>query len=176
MSKKQLLPITWEELKKYDGNPPPKALTRLPNINIAYRMYNKKLSQSSGVNANEFITKKLTNEYPSEYNIITKNKFPYYLDPQILHLVLWINPLYESDAKNTEQAIRGEIAAKLNDKNADFVLYENLPKHRSISTVRHYQLFVLCSVGKNDKIDKNDKNDKNDKKEIENKLLLKPMF
>lgn len=166
MSKKTFSQISWEELKKYDGNPPPKALTRLPNINIAYRQYNKKLSQSSGISANDFIMKKLTNDYPSEYNIITKNKFPYYLDPRILHLVLWVNPLYETDAKNTEQAIRDNVATKLGVKDksaANFVLYENLPKHRSISTVRHYQLFVLC--GNTD-----------DKKEIENKLSLKPMF
>lgn len=169
MAKHAIHPITWDELKKYDGNPPPKALTRLPNINIAYRLYNKKLSQTSGYNPNEFIMKKLTNNYTAEYNIITKNKFPYHLSPQIMHLVLWVNPLYETDPKNTEQAIRDSIEEKLG-ATAEFVLYENLPKHRSISAVRHYQLFVLCCG------EQSGKTAKNSKKEIEDKLSLKPML
>lgn len=124
--------MDWETLKKYDGDPPEKALPRKVWMNIKYGEYRRKLrEEGKSLNSHivEFLVKK-----PDRF-FITRNKFPYDLAKGIHHLVVWANPVYNV----SEEEIRDFIEST---GVADYVLFENEPKHKSIGEVNHYHFFV----------------------------------
>lgn len=124
---------SWEELKKYDGRAPESALSRPKHINVRYGYFKKQL-KGDGLTLKEFIMKKIFDEHENKKFIITRNKFPYDVAENVEHLVVWLNPLFDA----TEEEIRDYLGEKLDD----YIMYENKPGHRSVSDLKHYQLFV----------------------------------
>lgn len=123
--------MDWTTLKKYDGNPPEKALPRKVWMNVKYGQYKKKLKEE-GKSINSHIIEFLVNK-PDRF-FITYNKFPYDLAKGIHHLVVWVNPMYTVSEE--------EIRSFIESTGVDYILFANKPKHKSISDIDHYQLFL----------------------------------
>ena len=110
--------MDFETLKKFHKNPPINGeLKRKPEIEELYKNYKK---------TNDFIKNLFTNNIW----IITENKFPYDLKPNIDHKIIWF--------KNT-------INYKLIDflfRDQDIVYFENCYKNKSIKSILHVHIFI----------------------------------
>jgi len=103
------------------------------NIN-RYKIHKFLLKQKNILLQNYVNDKYLKSKY---YNLV-QNSFPYNLEKNILHLVLWIN---KDVIINVEEIIKLELK-KINKENHIFLFFEN-PKHfRSIKKIKHFQVFV----------------------------------
>jgi len=79
-------------------------------------------------------TDKLTFESEDVYYVIRRNDFPYWLEPNIEHYVLW-----------TSVEFTREHAGKiLHEKfpESDIIYFSNTPDKKSVKGVCHYQIFV----------------------------------
>ena len=85
--------ITWEQLLEYHLSKPDKSLLRTKEIQSKYDKYTDIL-KLNGMSINKYIISVLFSEDNCDKKfLITKNKFPYNLDKDITHLLIWINPL-----------------------------------------------------------------------------------
>lgn len=95
----------------------------------------KFLLKKNNINISDYISNKYLKN--KKYYLV-KNTFPYHLEKNILHLVLWINDFKITDIK---QLIKKELEKKYK-KEYEFLFFEN-PKHlRSINDIKHFQVFV----------------------------------
>jgi len=79
-------------------------------------------------------TNNLTFESEDVYYIIKKNDFPYWLEPNIEHFVLW-----------TSEEFTKEHAGKIIHEKFpeyDVIYFTNSPDKKSVKGVSHYQIFV----------------------------------
>ena len=95
----------------------------------------KFLLKKNNINISDYISNKYLKN--KKYYLV-KNTFPYHLEKNILHLVLWINDFKITDIK---QLIKKELEKKYK-KVYEFLFFEN-PKHlRSINDIKHFHIFV----------------------------------
>ena len=158
-------PLNWDYIEKLDDNPPPKALPRALKTQKRYGGYLAALKRK-GTTIEEDIMSRIINNHQDQQFIVTKNDFPYSVDKDIAHLVLWVNPLFASpnkSEKDTELAAREFIMSlisheyTINEVNKNntinevdnnkiplkvYSMFENNPKNRSVNNVRHFQLFI----------------------------------
>ena len=122
--------INWEELKQI----------------IKYKEYFKfkrSLFNSNRYLVHKFLLKKeniklhnyITNKYlkNKKYSLV-KNDFPYNLEKNILHLVLWIN---DGEIIDIEEVIKKELK-----NNYEFLYFENPVNLRSVLEIKHLQVFI----------------------------------
>ena len=101
--------INWLELNKIIENKNYIKFKR-SSFNTSKYLIHKFLLTKKNINLHNYITNKyLINK---NYNLV-KNDFPYYLEKNILHLVLWIN---KHVIINIEEVIKLEIVNKLKKK------------------------------------------------------------
>jgi len=67
---------------------------------------------------------------------IRKNDFPYDIEPNINHYILWI----KDESLSIEDIIYSSFKI---DKKEDILWYRNSPENRSIKTIVHYHIFLL---------------------------------
>lgn len=144
-------PLSWEDLIKYDNNPPDGALPRQESVKRRYGGYLGAL-KARGTNIEEDIMGRILKNHTEQRFIITKNDFPYYVDKNVSHMVLWVNPLFASptdSAEETEKMARDFIMALISHEYTNdgipvkvYSMFENNPKNRSVTNVRHFQLFI----------------------------------
>ena len=126
--------IKWEDIKDINvNNPPNYRFMRKPEDEIKYKNYLISLQKKSLTPHKNIIDNIIGNNI---YKLV-KNTFPYDLDKEIDHWILWINP----KNKLTFQ----EINNLLKNKFRNFVYFSNLEKNKSIKTIEHYQIFVCNS-------------------------------
>lgn len=140
--------MEWGELLQFDGNPPQKAFLRQPEVHQQLRDDNAIIPK--GLSIGDLIKFDLITSHHNAQYIVTVNKYPYAFDDSILHLVIWINPVF-SKKSHIETELRLFVSAKLGDhsmpKNQTdkkFIIYENPNNKRSIPEVTHYHLLVNC--------------------------------
>ena len=105
------------------------------NFNSTRYYIHKFLLKKNNINISDYISNKYLKN--KKYYLV-KNTFPYHLEKNILHLVLWINDLNITDIK---QLIKKELEIKYK-KEYSFLFFEN-PKHlRSINDIKHFHVFV----------------------------------
>lgn len=131
--------LSFEDLIKYDGNPPEKALPRQKGVQVRYGYYQRSF-RKNGTSLGQYIVNCIFNNYKDDRFIITVNSFPYLVTEDVAHLVVWENPLYDV----TENEIRTYISEQ--SPNDEFVMYRNKEKHQSIASIKHWQLFVKRSL------------------------------
>ena len=68
------------------------------------------------------------------------NKFPYDLEKNIIHCVLWLNPIIQDKFINNKKFIYTILKKYIPNK--PFLFHMNLPENRSINTIPHYQVFI----------------------------------
>jgi hypothetical protein len=123
-----LRPVTWDELKTYDRNPPTGILERESSMKEKYDQHRKNVKDiNSYLMDNLFAnnTKKI---------LFTMNDFPYWVTDDINHLVCWVRP-------GNEYSI-DEVSEILTSVYTDFVIFENLPANKSVKLIQHFQIFV----------------------------------
>ena len=134
--------ISFDDLKQYDGNPPDKALKRKTYLNVMYGKHVKKLKES-GLTISDYILGKILNDYKTDKIIVTQNRFPYDVQTNVMHLLVWLNPLYDGDEKYVRDVLKDSGLDK-----GTYVLFENDPDHRSVPGVRHFHLFIKTADAK----------------------------
>ncbi|ORX48092.1 hypothetical protein BCR36DRAFT_584406, partial [Piromyces finnis] len=79
-------------------------------------------------------TKKLIFESEDVYYTIRRNDFPYWLEPNIGHFVLW----------TSEEFTREHAGKILHEKfpESDIIYFSNTPDKKSVKGVCHYQIFT----------------------------------
>ena len=100
--------VTWDFLMNFDYTKPLNKKTRSQKT---YNNYKKHISYLilNKIDINKYIYQKylLDNDY-----CIRKNEFPYNVDDNIFHYILWINPNYEK--KLTNKKILEIVISKMN--------------------------------------------------------------
>ena len=164
--------LTFNDLLQYNDKPPASALPRTKAVSHLYSVYLRKL-KANKTTPGEVILKKIFEHEDSKF-IITENKFPYNIADNLVHLVVWINPLFDAtvsdirqyldnafsasgtsdassntttttNAPNATNALNTTSTTTTNQTQVKYVLYKNLPAHASIDNVDHYHLFMLRS-------------------------------
>ena len=128
--------ITWEFLMNYDYNIPLKEDVRSEHTINDYDIW-KKYIKDNNLNINNYLHKK----YLSDCNYcIEKNRFPYNVEENIFHYVLWINKNYEYKLNNKK--ILDIITLKMNELNySGYICFENHELSKSVDDILHYQIF-----------------------------------
>lgn len=122
-------PTSFSALKAYDPDSSP-ALSRKPWVQHAYNQY---MARTKPANA---ILNTFKEHFPTAKFIIMQNRFPYHVEPDINHLVAWINPKFPDVAC-------ADIEAYLHLRGvSDYAIFMNSPKNRSVKSILHYHLFV----------------------------------
>tara|TARA_B100000902_G_C27005899_1_gene762206 strand:+ start:109 stop:588 length:480 start_codon:yes stop_codon:yes gene_type:complete len=153
--------ITWVFLKKYHLNPPTIMLLRKIDVQKKYINF-KKIIKENNNNIKNYI---LTNFFKNNENIIfIKNNFPYDVELNIYHYILWFNSnsihldeidkLDKLDKNNYEKNILKYIKyffdnKKINDttinnyifSNYEFIFFENIKENKSINSIKHIHVF-----------------------------------
>ena len=122
--------MNWNYLKKNNLS---KKINRKPEIDLAY--------QNEKKNYNGNYEKYLLDTYLNNrlYNL-QLNKFPYDLEKNIVHCVLWLNPIIQKSFIHNKKFIYTILKKYIPNK--PFLFHMNLPKNRSINTIPHYQVFI----------------------------------
>ena len=122
--------MNWEKLKKC------KLLTKLTRKFEIQRAYDNEKKKYIGNYDKYLLNKYLNNRL---YNL-QLNKFPYDLENNIIHYVLWLNPIIQESFIHNRKFIYTIIKKYVPDK--PFLFHMNLPKNRSIKSIPHYQVFI----------------------------------
>lgn len=107
-------------------------IDRLPHIEKLYVSNKIKYKNYDNYILNNYLKNRLYNLQP--------NKYPYNLEKNIKHYVLWLNPMlkykYIYDKKFIHKLLKKKI------KNKQFYFYMNKIDKRSVKTIPHYQVFI----------------------------------
>lgn len=71
--------------------------------------------------------------------VLLKNDFPYDVQNDIQHMVLWFNPNQRSDM--IQQVQLNEVISAL-ELHHEVVYWENKPEIRSVGDIKHYHVFL----------------------------------
>ena len=117
--------LTWDFLKKYDHK---QKLYRKPEIEEKYIAH----VQSLNGEVHEYI---MNNIIKANKYIIVDNTFPYDVEENLEHKLLWINPdtvLQEDEVDKIISSVFGET-----------IYFRNEPKNQSVKGIAHYHIFVM---------------------------------
>jgi len=125
--------ISWNDLKQYHFNPPNILLPRKEKVQKKYDVHKKKI----GIPIDKYILNTILHDVKFK---ITINLFPYDLEKNILHYILWISP--------NHKLFKNEIESIINNyfKCQKFICYQNKIEAKSIKTIEHYHIFILQNM------------------------------
>jgi tRNA G10 N-methylase Trm11 len=121
--------MTWNELKDINIKP-----HRKPELEKEYLIFRNNNKNCDYIKSSIFTDK--TKEL-----YLTTNKFPYDLEDNILHLIIWDFKPFDNEKKNKTR-YRNFIKKFFNPKNFDIILRVNKPEHQSIPEFKHCHLFL----------------------------------
>ena len=122
--------ITWDNLKQYHLNPPHNRLSRSVDINQNYESYKR-----THTNTTQIIIDRNFKNNDKTFSI-ELNNFPYDVEDNIEHFVLWINPNKEHEIVNNTEIYK-YIESHFENK---VIYFENNINNRSIN-LRHFHIF-----------------------------------
>lgn len=148
----------WEELKSYNCNPPVRVLERTGEMQASYEKHVMDLG-----NKNILVSDYIKNKYFSDNEKdkmceISLNEFPYNIENNVYHLLLWFNPLHFNNDENlndikytkliesyVEKAINNKLIPYNNNLKYEPIYFENHNFNRSIRAIKHIHIFIkLC--------------------------------
>ena len=146
--------LSWSYLKKYHTNPPTIIFPRKDEVLEKYTIFKTKL-----INKNLSTKDYIQNNYfkKKENYIFIKNNFPYELEDNILHFVLWFHTKFTNnssnnfpnDLNNHEIFIKKCIKESFKEfDNYEYIFFENNLNCRSIPDIRHVQVFMKNKINK----------------------------
>ena len=120
--------LTWDFLKKYNHE---QKLSRKHEIEEKYIAHVRSLNGK----VHEYI---MHNIIKSNKYIIVDNTFPYDLEENLEHKLLWINP----DTVLEEVEVN-KIICSVFDEN---IYFRNIHKNQSVKGIVHYHIFVMKNL------------------------------
>ena len=126
--------ISWNQLRKYQLVPPTKKLGRKENIQKLYNRYIQSFNKLD-TTIEEYLILKYFDEDVDKDLYLEKNSFPYNVEDNITHYILWINP-----KKNINNLQIYQYIDYIFD-DTERIYFENLPKNRSVN-FRHFHIFA----------------------------------
>jgi hypothetical protein len=128
--------MDWKTLKQFHLNPPTYAFNRSEDVKREYREFIDKV----GKPISEVIRERFfphADPLSSTRWIYALNKFPYEMDPDIVHTVAWIQP--------GEKISEEDIIKDLHVRNIeDMVVFRNPTNLMSVPALDHIQVFILA--------------------------------
>lgn len=122
--------MEWSTLINFDHKK--NKISRKDNIQALYDSEKNKKKNYDKYILNMYLDNKLYNLQP--------NKYPYDLDKNIKHYVLWLHPMLKSKHINDKKFIHKLLKTKI--RNNQFYFYMNSQQHKSIKSIPHYQVFI----------------------------------
>jgi hypothetical protein len=131
--------ITWDLLKEYEKKPPKSSSTyRTKNVNDAYKIHKSRLKQQN-ITLSQHIIKSVFNNNPNEIIKLESNSFPYFIEDNVKHYLLWLNPL----VKHTNINLLDHIPYQFNKyKDENIAIISNTKEARSIPEIDHIHIFI----------------------------------
>lgn len=126
----------WSKLKLFHFNPPIITLQRHPSIQKKYITHQKNLN----IPLDQYLYEKIFTKN-QDYSF-QPNTFPYYLESNIEHWVLWWNPKKENSILDDKKWVEKIIEKNWCKKKYEYSCFENFTKDRSVQTIRHFQIFI----------------------------------
>tara|TARA_Y100001970_G_C14183685_1_gene831287 strand:- start:964 stop:1389 length:426 start_codon:yes stop_codon:yes gene_type:complete len=126
--------IEWDQLKFFHKNPPKYSL---PKSLKDYNMYKNRLSNVKNIYL-YLIEKYFKN---NDFFILEPAEFPYYVDININHRILWFNPKFYRKIKINDKFIEQILKKKIN--NNKYIYFENKNVNKSIKNIIHVHVFTL---------------------------------
>ena len=128
------MPHSWDFISQFSlKNPPTIQLGRKQSVQDSYSK-KKKYLQFINKNIHDHLMESLFSDN-KEYRYL-KNDYPYNLEDNIQHNVLWINPAY-NEKYNEEYIIH-----LLNSFDTEYIVFRNNPSNMSIPSIIHYHVFT----------------------------------
>ena len=125
--------ISWKYLKQFHFNSPNILLPRKEKVQKKYDIHKEKI----GMSIDNYILDTILHNLRYK---ITINRFPYDLEKNISHHILWISPNYIIVKKDIENIINTFFGYK------KFICYKNKIEARSIKTIEHYHIFIFQNM------------------------------
>jgi len=124
--------VTWEELKEYiriknTGEKQPDLYRSLVE-SIKYYQHKEQVGD-----VNSYL---LTKVLRDKKYILVVNSFPYYLEDNILHYLIWIAPNYSLSSDK----IKCIVEERFSDQ--PYLIYKNYDEYQSIKSIEHYHVFI----------------------------------
>ncbi len=126
--------LSWDDLKRMDNNPPEHGLARRPDVEQSYQEH-LAARRGAGITIDDYINQNIMR---AENIVLTGNDFPYWIAPDIAHLLLWMRAGHELDI----DAARAYVAELAQTGAENIVLFQNHISNRSVKSVPHYQVFI----------------------------------
>jgi hypothetical protein len=125
--------ISWKYLKQFHFNPPNILIPRKEKVQKKYDIHKEKI----GMSIDNYILDTILHNLRYK---ITINRFPYDLEKNISHHILWIFPNHIILKKDIENIINTFFGYK------KFICYKNKIEARSIKTIEHYHIFIFQNM------------------------------
>lgn len=122
--------MDWNTLILFDFNN--NKIDRKNNVQQAYNNEKKKIKNYPKFILNTYLDNKLYNLQP--------NKFPYNLNNNIKHYVLWLHPMLDLKYITNKKLINSILKKYI--PNNEYIFYMNSYNNRSIKQIPHYQVFI----------------------------------
>ena len=129
--------MEWDYVQRFHMNPPPSAadLPRNKNVDIKYQEHKKQVKSIK----EHIISTYFDSESVERGWVIVNNEFPYDLNPNIQHLLIWIYPGKDF----SDESIIGIIEDYMkNNGHSEYIYFRNILAIRSVLEIDHYHIFV----------------------------------
>lgn len=149
--------MNWNNIKKFHLHPPNQVIERKLEILNKYNDLCSKLKLLD-IDMHNYLLDILFNNSDSSEYVIRENDFPYHLNDNIKHYVIWFNPLhkkynkYKININNKSNLIlevikNSHILDILLKQKSKFIYdnvcyFENNNSNRSVKNIKHVQLFI----------------------------------
>ena len=135
------MPYSWEFMKQFNfSNPPTVAFTRNQTVEDDYSKHGELIKKAGGVEP--YLKSKYLPE-GTNYKM-TNNNFPYDLEEDIRHFVIWFR-MEKFDDFNNPAEVRKIIAQYKLENNVEFdevVFFQNIERLRSVPGIPHIHVFA----------------------------------
>ncbi len=124
--------LTWPQLLSWDLTSPDVYFVRRPDVTAAYEAQKQEFA---GRDYSAYIMETMLG---SNAYALTENAFPYLLEPNIKHMVFWMQPGNIVPMEQAKKIVECIVYGVYNE----VVVISNVPANMSIRGVPHYQVFV----------------------------------
>ena len=100
----------------------------------------KKFITENKIDINDYIYKKYLGEIKINF---TENNFPYDIEENCQHYVIWFDSKYYSELKlkdSEEKIIEKIVRTKFKDN--QYIYFENVSNNKSVPNIVHYHVFI----------------------------------
>jgi len=130
--------MTWDDLKNLNLIP-----YREPEIENEYTLFKQKTSMSEHIFNNVLhINQNNQNNQNNQKLFLTINKYPYHVESNVIHFIIWDLEPDERDLKKNKNKYRKFASKLFNLKYFDIIIRINKIEHQSIREIKHCHLFI----------------------------------